>query len=512
MFPKGLLPVLVFGLACALAGTASAAEPADAKHITQLVEQLGSPRFAERESASQALDVLGAAALPRLREAARGPDLETRRRAEELVARIAKRVETERLLAPKRLRLVCSETPVPEAIAQLEKKSGIAIQVGGFANNLASRKITLDTGETTFWEAFDQLCQQGGLVERGLTAASGQEIRNPYGTTPAQVRRLIEAQARAQGTGGIPDNRLVVVDGKTPKMPTYQAGAVRICALPPLPQTTGQSPLTGETLVLLDVLPEPRLPWHNIVDLRIDLAVDDKGQHLVQPVNIAGEAVEIGGNGGMAVMWDVSATMGLPFQRQTAIRLRLGQEPSRLLKELKGRLSAQVQTPVQELIVVDDIMQATGKTYQGAEGENLRVVDVNGQTNGQVRLRVQLDVPLFQGGGAAGAIAMNGAVLRANRVVFNGRPFRGAVAQDLNEADGLVWTVRDAQGREFKGTPTGQDLAAGANGLATQWQLSFQLGKDHAEPLQLICSGRRTALVEIPFTLKDVPLPLSPAE
>jgi hypothetical protein len=58
-----------------------------------MVRQLGSEVFREREAASRALEALGEAALPALREAVHSTDLEVRRRAVELVRDIESRAD-----------------------------------------------------------------------------------------------------------------------------------------------------------------------------------------------------------------------------------------------------------------------------------------------------------------------------------------------------------------------------------------------------------------------------------
>src|SRR5207249_2040254 len=43
--------------------------------------------------------------------------------------------------------------------------SGYAIVIEGDRVPLAKRMVTLETGEVTFWEAFDQLCRAANLSE-----------------------------------------------------------------------------------------------------------------------------------------------------------------------------------------------------------------------------------------------------------------------------------------------------------------------------------------------------------
>src|SRR5262245_17673908 len=89
---------------------AFAADTAKPQQIDILIAQLGSSRFQDREKASQALDAMGEAALPALRNAARSGDAEVARRSEKLLRDINKRLETARLLAPKRVHLTYKET------------------------------------------------------------------------------------------------------------------------------------------------------------------------------------------------------------------------------------------------------------------------------------------------------------------------------------------------------------------------------------------------------------------
>jgi tetratricopeptide (TPR) repeat protein len=62
-----------------------AQEKANPDEIKKLIEQLGSPKFSEREEASQQLQKIGQPTLDALRKAAESKDAEVRRRAKELV-------------------------------------------------------------------------------------------------------------------------------------------------------------------------------------------------------------------------------------------------------------------------------------------------------------------------------------------------------------------------------------------------------------------------------------------
>jgi HEAT repeat protein len=87
LFSVVLLSLLLSPLAAAVA--ADAPPPAaDAKRIEQLVKQLGSKSFAERERAMKEVIAVGAAALPRLQSATKDRDLEIARRAKQCIEEI----------------------------------------------------------------------------------------------------------------------------------------------------------------------------------------------------------------------------------------------------------------------------------------------------------------------------------------------------------------------------------------------------------------------------------------
>src|SRR5947209_7359700 len=170
MRSRFLLPVILVGvglLAPAGAFRVRAAENAEAARVAKLVEQLGSGDFGEREKASQELDDIGAPAVEPLHKAVASEDAEVRRRADDLVRKIEKRTASARILTPTRVHLVYKDTPLPEAVADFKKKSGYGVVLHDPKGKLAGRKVTLDTGETTFWHAVDLFCREAGVHQAG---------------------------------------------------------------------------------------------------------------------------------------------------------------------------------------------------------------------------------------------------------------------------------------------------------------------------------------------------------
>jgi hypothetical protein len=155
--------------------SAGAADKPTPKQIAQLIEQLGSNNYEEREQATKKLAEIGMPALNALRKAAASGDPEIQKRAEELINRLdeqikqaERRAESAKLLTASKIHLVYKDTPLTEAVADFAKKSGYTLQLHDPEKKLADRKITLDTGMVTFWQAFDQFCTAAGLTEASL--------------------------------------------------------------------------------------------------------------------------------------------------------------------------------------------------------------------------------------------------------------------------------------------------------------------------------------------------------
>ncbi len=158
-----LAPALALGLAVLV----PAADPpkADAEQIAKLIKQLGSDEFEAREKATKELEQVGTPAVEALREAAKTGDAEVKTRAAGILEKVEKKAATEKLLAPTKVKLSFKDTPLKDALTEFNKKSGYTITVHDPDNKLKDRTVTVDTGEVTFWEAFDKFCEKAGLVE-----------------------------------------------------------------------------------------------------------------------------------------------------------------------------------------------------------------------------------------------------------------------------------------------------------------------------------------------------------
>jgi hypothetical protein len=466
-----LVPVLAIVL---LGGTlVCGAEPAptpDAEKIEKLIAQLGSAVFMERAAASRALEAMGAPALEALRQAASGTEPEARRRAEELVARIERRIQTQQLLKPTTVHLVCRDASVQDAIRQLATKSGYDITLSGDPAKYNGRKVSLDTGEVTFWQALDRLCANAGLCE-----AESIDLR-----------------------GRRPAGQVVLTDGKWRDSPVHYSGAARIRCLPPGAQLSGQPQRKGECLFGLGVVLEPRVPLERIGGLRIDKALDDRGQDLPQVMETTGAAAPVAPQ-----VWLVNGP-GVPRAQlnigpqQVAVRLKAGAEPSKLIKEFAGCIVADVRTPPEPVMTVDNLLLAAGKTAKGKDSGSLTVLEVTKLDNGQLRVRVDLQPP--SGGNN------NGGVRIQQQQAGGGGPAIMRVGDFPAEPMGL--SLEDEKGKPFQLVNVPSRRFKIANNIVThEITLLFQPNEKQGEAAKLHYTSTRVVSVELPFTLKDVPSP-----
>jgi len=128
---------------------------------TGLVEQLGSPRFAQRESAEFALGRMGRLALPALRGALDHKDPEVRTRS----AAIVRRIEGGLLVEPTMLALDFADFPLTDALATLNRQSGLKLTMTPEVPTFwSSRRLSVRSdGPLPFWKAVDMLCEAGQL-------------------------------------------------------------------------------------------------------------------------------------------------------------------------------------------------------------------------------------------------------------------------------------------------------------------------------------------------------------
>jgi hypothetical protein len=616
-----LATLIVAGLALVISLPSPAGEAPSKEKIDKLIEQMGSGTFREREKATKELAAIGLPALEALRKATKSDDAEVRKRAGDLLPKLEIQAESKRVLAPKTLRLVYKDTPLSEAVADFQKQSGYSIRLHDPDDKLKDRKITLDTGKTTFWHALELFCAKAELTEasmQDLIQAPQLPIAVPGGGAPGApaapvpppavkpappAKKPAPAAPAAQAPPapalnpapqpaaapaakpaiarggrvfmpGMP-GQIVLKAGKSKKQPTDDGSAVRVRALPKS-DTFGKAP-EGEVIVALEVSPEPRLQWQAFQSLRIDKAVDDQDQKLNQVVpQVEGGAGGFGGVAAPPAPWPAARPIVMwgGLHQMVPVQLKKGAKAAKSLKELKGVLTAQLLTEARPMITADKLDKAAGKVFKGEVGGSIKILEVKSEEK-QTTLRLEFEQPpsdkvvpaqpnAMPGAGVPIGVLRPGVKIRPAPVpaapaapapaapppaapaapapadpppglaaqapaaplpaappappqvqiqIAVGGGGGGAFAGPMQVAgpvNGL--SVQDAKGNALplQVRQTQFRMVQQGNGVPMQtitYTLVCQHGKDKGQPNKVVYLGRKRVTVEIPFVLKDVPLP-----
>jgi hypothetical protein len=465
--------ILVLGLAALFLASADAAGKPTPKQIAQLIEQLGSNSYEEREQATKKLAEIGLPALDALQKAASKGDPEIRKRAEELINRLNEHI---RRTQPARQ----PNVPKPIQPGQLIPPIG------------------------------------GGAVP----------------AVPVPAVQIMANAAIALGMGGPNQPTAIVLkDGKPPTVPTCYSGSFRIRALP------GGKPrvrVSADLLVLsVETRAEPRLQLQNLKTVKITKAVDDQEQRLDQVVIPAGWPAPqgVGPNGviqgapgfGIANL----AQLNSPTQ-VVQVYLKKAVKDSRTLKELCGTLTAQTLLAPETLITVENIRKAAGKTFKGKDGSTLKVADVKSDES-EIILKVKIDSPAGAGPLApqiqiqimpgipqvpiplppppppgGGIFQIQPQPVPAAQVQIRQFQFGGFVPNGGGAEGGLK--LLDDKGKVIPQTQSGTEVHMAAGGPPDiTYTLGYKLQKGQV-PAKLVYTAGRSITFDIPFTLKDVPV------
>jgi hypothetical protein len=468
------------------ASVAAAPEPQrDAREITQLVEKLGSEDFAEREAATKRLDELGAPALDDLRAACRSEDPEVADRAKDLVRKIERRIASERALAPTVVELTAKNTPLDAVLAALSKQSGYEVVLNGpNLKELAAKKVTVATGKVPFWSAVLKVCDVadlqiggvGGFVAPWSAAYAGTFAKTAGGTA---IRFTLDT------------DRAVVLESRgAKKRPASVHGAVLVEAFV-LPLAT---PDSGATLV--QFWPEPKLAWQSVANLKITKATAGDRTLTPDPTPPPAPGAPRIGKLRVVVNDGTSSTIMIaegfqPNVRQAVVKFKPDGAPAGVAGELTGSASALVRTGPEALATVTldpkGAVAVTGRA--NVELTASAVTEVNGKKF--------VEVAVFFPPTSVDPVG-----------TFDALPdVKPAAAGDNRAVLGV--RVTDADGTAFPLSLTRQrsDYDKANRRTVARMTLELVAAKDGpTKPAKVTFWGRAPRPVEVPFTLKDVPL------
>jgi hypothetical protein len=500
-------------LLVAMPAAAQAPDPFDTK-----VRALAHPRYAEREKAVRELEAAGEPALKALRAALARPDEELRARAALVAARIERAVLSKRLLVAPTLALKLDRVPLEKAVHEVARKTGLPVQFEPAKGTDRNRTVTLDTGEVPFWQAVQAFYEAAGLTEADGPAAAQPATRFEMGG-----RQMATVYMSTQA---LLPNRLRLANGDTPS-PAATGQALRVRALAPDYEQNRYDAEKEEVTFHLAVDNAPTLTVQEIVGVEVRRATTGADRTLAPryppPPGAPGLGLEYLAAGQQILILD--GGLQVPGQHDSPyfpVTLKVDGPRPRRLAELEGIVVARVLAPPEALVRVPDVFgKGKGQVYSG-DGLSCQVTKVEEVAENP------LPAPRVRGGfgdpapapaeesPAAIRIRVVTSAAVANEVLNFPVQVRGRLRPfvRINRRSGPIpanlpgLELRDGNGKAVRLLSTRMTSSSFDGSNQTQeLVLTFVKPDAGLEGLSLTLSGRRSVVVEMPFTLKDVPLP-----
>jgi hypothetical protein len=330
--------------------------------VERLIEQLGDRKSAVREKAGAALEALGPAALPRLREAKDHTDPEVRRRVESLLVAL----EKANLLLPKRVSLKISQRPIREAVTDLARQTGYPVDLYPNAQNNDEREKqlhTLHVDQQPFWEALDKLCREGGLA---LQRTYGEDAR-------LHLRFSDEYSPYVHHAGAF---RLVAQGFQYHR--SIEFGALSRQAL-----TEGQR--SEQLTFRFTIMVEPRMPLLWLGPIVLTEAVDERNNSMLPAEESTQEE-------------DRRAYSDRGFYQDAWVNLVRVSRDARSVKRVRGFAPLRVLVEQSPELVVDKILAAKGQK-QKSENCELEIEDIKHEAAGGNRCEIKFNLRNLRGEG-----------------------------------------------------------------------------------------------------------------
>lgn len=431
-------------LTAPLRGADPATQPVSPE-VAALVEKLSSSAWKDREQAQDALILMGARAVPQLQAALSGElDEEARHRVTTALVKIEEMIET----GPSMITLKLENAGPKELVAEINKQIRAEL-LPASPDMWEQAKFTPQNFEyenASFWQVMEDLQQKFGL--------SFQQYGDGMRLIQGGGQRFFEGPNSISGPFVIVAQRV----HRSQSVDLVNAGRVQ-----------------NEFYISFMGLAEPKLRiLQASSDVKIDSAVDDKGNDLSISTNAHGGGYSSGING----QWNFNARLSYPENAGTKINL------------LKGSVGIVLQTGY-ETFEVEDVLNA--KNVEKTIGETRFVFKELTRNGERYSLKMSANVD-------------------ANR----GESWNRISMLFYNNSGGDL-KLYDEQGRSF--VPGSRNVNQSNNGLEATVDFvadpnvrvrrrGVQQQSPPAPPTRLVLKvPTETRTMSIPFEFKDIPIP-----
>ncbi|MGL6073212.1 MAG: hypothetical protein ACRC8S_03515 [Fimbriiglobus sp.] len=451
--------------------------------IPTLINQLGSSDYLDRDAAQAKLIKMGSAAIAELELAAKTHEsAEIRERCSHIAAEARKLDEGSKYLAIKKVRLIYRNMPLNLAVTDLATKTGTNMKL---EVKDGTRLVTVETAELPIWEAIEAFRVAAKLTERFREDAP---LSVPEGEPYASVRRSYYYDGSNQSPETANQVPIVWVDGEASALSADRRGIVRVTAMP------GRFPANrlirgaGQAIIHLDLALTSSLNWQDATQVRIDRAEDDIGRP-VSPAHRIHQTLNetpygnpfFGGFGG----YNQQMPAGNP--RLVPVTLRTDDRQIRKLRLLEGSIVGEVGVPNQTILTIDNLKQASGRSFVLPNDAKLEVKKYEARADGTATLSLHTEIQ------------------------YTFQQMRGQRARMQREGGLGLKTYRftDVDGKVVVGEMTGSNSMTSSTGFSIMEtsDSTITFAKNKSQPVKMEVNGTRMLSLEIPFSLRDVSMP-----
>ena len=317
---------------------------------------------------------------------------------------------------------------------------------------------------------------------------------------------VIGLEQDAQAVTRAKDNVITLKEGNVEFLPTDNKSAFRVRLLKNAESVFGK-PNAKHILLGLEVTPEPRLKLQAITSVNITKAMDESGQILEQDTNVVRNDIAAPPIPGRIIARPIQAIgqEGNPgaIDSKVSIYFTKAQKESKSIQILEGKLVLQVLDDSKAIFEITNIEKEVGKKIEGKSGAWLKINECGKDAKGFHSLRFEYDLP-------ADALAANvqnnqiqlGNIGIQNNIIIQNGQFNIIGRAAPTNLGGFK--ILDAEGKALVSNSSSTSMQVGPAG--TKRSINVTYPASSKAPFKILYEGGTPTTVEVPFSLKLVPL------
>ncbi|NBR06248.1 MAG: hypothetical protein EBT92_10800 [Planctomycetes bacterium] len=302
------------------------------------------------------------------------------------------------------------------------------------------------------------------------------------------------------------ENVIILKEGNVESLPTDNSSAFRIRLLKN-PENIFGKPHEKHLLIGLEVTPEPRMKLQAITSVNITKAMDESGQILEQDTTVSRNEIVAPPMPGRIIAKPIQELgqegKAGAIDSKAPIHFLKGQKGSKSIQILEGKLVLQVLDDSKPILEITNIEKEVGKKIEGKSGAWLKINECGKDAKGLHSLRFEYDIPsdAVAGNIQNNRIQLGNIGIQNNIIVQNGQVNFVGGAAPVNLGG---FKILDADGKSLVPNSSSTSIQVGPAG--TKRSINVTYPASLKAPFKIVYDGGASTSVEVPFSLKLVPL------